>query len=195
MDSRPRTPRPRAGPSADWPPDDGPVGDETREPAVDDEREAPEQSEPPARPRRRRGVIAAVVVALVAAGIYGLCTLGPVRTVLRQSFTQMSSPYLQFYFNGTPWVSGELLNVPLGIIPHGENASKYDVRLWVVDHAGKTDYSSTVALPVRGGMGTENYSLLVPPGGEVVWAQVSNTSLSLHFRFAGSAFFTQSSAP
>lgn len=158
----------------------------------------PSEREPAGRLRlarpRRRGVIVAVAVAVLAAAIYGVCSLAPVRTVLRQSFTQISSPALQFYFNGNPWVSGELLNIPLGIELHGSSGLKtYDVRVWMVDGGGKTDFSSTVALPVRNGTGAENFSLLIRAGGQVVWAQVAGTSLSLHYRFAGSAIASPSS--
>jgi hypothetical protein len=183
--------------------DDGPASDDEREWTPKQRGRAAPPDKPPAREaakrpdpsrRRRRGVIVAGAVTLVVAAVYGVCSLGPVRTVLRQSFTQISSPTLQFFFNGDPWVSGELLNVPLGVDWHSSSGpSTYNVRIWMVDGGGKTDFSSTVALPVRDGTGAENFSLLIPTGGQVVWAQVEGTSLSLHYRFAGSALASPSS--
>lgn len=202
MDSRTGAPRRRADLSDGWNPDgDGPAADDararvpkTRGRAGADEPTPRASAAPPGPSHRlRRGVIAAVVVALVAAGIYGVCSLSPVRKVLRQSFTQINTPTLQFYFNGDPWVSGELLNLPLGLLWHnGSSSGDYHVRVWIVDGGGKTDFSSTVALPVRDGAGTQNFSLLIPAGGQVVWAQVEGTSLSVHYRFAGSAFASPS---
>lgn len=128
------------------------------------------------------------LVLLVIAAVYGVCAISPVRTVLRQSFTQISAPNPQFYLNGNPWVSGQFLNVPLGIILQGgQNATSYKVHVWTVDHAGKTDASTTVTLPTRDGKGAVNFKLPIPTDAQLVWAQVEGTSLSVHYRFAGSA--------
>jgi len=180
--------------------DNGPVddGDTAEDDAAvrtprDQDRPVP-RSAAPAAPSvpwvarsRGRAVFAAAIAALGVAAVYVLASAGPVRTVLRQSFSQMSSPSIQFYFNGDPWVSGELLNVPLGILLNASYAGSYTVRLWTVDGAGKSDFSSTVTVPVRNGAGTANVSLPVPVGGQVLWAQLEGTSLAVHFRFAGSA--------
>lgn len=144
---------------------------------------------------RRRGILAAAAVVLVAAAVYGVSTLGPVRTVLRQSFTPLSSPATQFYLNGDPWVSGEYLNVPLGaILQNGPGSAKYQIQVWTVDASGKTDASTTVTLAVQGGKGAANFMLPIPQGAQLVWAQIEGTSLSVHYRFAGSALPSASSS-
>jgi len=137
---------------------------------------------------RGRSAWAVALVLLVVAAVYGVCNLAPVRTVLRQSFTQVSSPNPQFYLNGNPWVSGQYLNVPLGIIRQGgHSAMSYKVHVWTVDHAGKTDATTTVTLPTQDGKGAANFKLPIPTDAQLVWAQVEGTSLSVHYRFAGSA--------
>ena len=144
---------------------------------------------------RRNAAIAMATVAAAAAGIYAATTVGTVHTVLRQSFTQISSPNIQFYLNGDPFLSGEFLNVPLGILLGGSGAGGYTVHLWTVDGAGKTDSSTAVTVPVQNGAGAVTASVPIPVGAQVLWAQVEGTSLSVHYRFAGSATATASSSP
>ena len=137
---------------------------------------------------RGRSASAVALVLLVIAAVYGVCTLSPARTVLRQSFTQISTPNMQFYLNGNPWISGQFLNVPIGMILQGGRAAKsYPVHVWTVDRAGKVDASTTVTLPTADGKGTANFKLPIPTDAQLVWAQVEGTSLSVHYRFAGSA--------
>ncbi len=122
------------------------------------------------------------------AGVCGVCALSPVRILIRQSFTQISSPNTQFYLNGNPWISGQFLNVPIGMILQGGRAAKsYPVHVWTVDRAGKIDASTTVTLPTQNGKGAANFKLPIPTDAQLVWAQVEGTSLSVHYRFAGSA--------
>jgi len=144
---------------------------------------------------RRNAAIAMATVAAAAAGIYAATTVGTVHTVLRQSFTQMSSPNIQFYLNGDPFLSGEFLSVPLGILLGGSGQGGYTVHLWTVDGAGKTDSSTAVTVPVQNGAGAVTASVPIPVGAQVLWAQVEGTSLSVHYRFAGSATATASSSP
>ncbi len=109
-------------------------------------------------------------------------------TVLRQSFTEISSPGTQFYLNGNPWISGQFLNVPLGVIVQNDpGVTSYRIRLWTVDGSGRTDATTTVTLPIRDGRGTANYQLPIPVEAQLVWAALEGTSYSLHYRFAGSA--------
>jgi hypothetical protein len=120
-----------------------------------------------------------------------VCTLSPVRTVLRQSFTEMGKPTTQFYLDGSPWVSGEYLEVPLGVTEQdGPSAGGFKVRLWTVDGAGATVSSTTVTLAYRDGQGAENLRVTVPPSAQLVWAQIEGTSLSVHYRFEGTALIT-----
>ena len=120
-----------------------------------------------------------------------VCTLSPVRTVLRQSFTKMGEPSTQFYLNGSPWVTGEYLEVPLGVTEQdGPSSGSFKVRVWTVDAGGGTVSSGTVALVYRDGQGARNFSVTVPLTAQVVWAQIEGTSLSVHYRFEGSALVT-----
>lgn len=144
---------------------------------------------------RRNAMVAVAAVAAAAAGVYAATTVRSVHTVLRQSFTQVTSPSMQFYLNGDPYVSGEFLNVPLGILLNGSGAGGYTVHLWTVDGAGKSDSSTAVTVPVQSGAGAVNVSLPIPVDAQVLWAQVEGTSLSVHYRFAGSATATANSAP
>lgn len=155
---------------------------------------APESAEPPTRsasaPRRRVGLVGYLAICLVGA-LAAVCTLTPVRTVLRQSFTEMGKPTTQFYLNGSPWVSGEYLEVPLGVTEQdGPSAGGFKVRLWTVDATGATVSSTTVTLAYRDGQGAENLSVTVPPSAQLVWAQIEGTSLSVHYRFEGTALIT-----
>lgn len=143
---------------------------------------------------RGRCVTAVALVLVAVAALYGVGRLAPVRTVLRQSFTEISSPSAQFYLNGNPWISGRFLNVPLGIIVQNDRGvTVYRIRVWTVDGSGKTDASTTVTLPIRDGRGTANYQLSIPVQAQLVWAAVEGTSYSLHYRFAGSALPSASS--
>jgi hypothetical protein len=146
------------------------------------------------RSRGRSAAAAAVVLGIVAA-LFGLGRLTPVRTVLRQSFTEISTPSTQFYLNGNPWISGQFLNVPLGVIVHSDpNVTSYRIHVWTVDGSGKTDASATVTLPVEDGKGTANYQLPIPVEAQLVWAALEGTPYSLHYRFAGSALPTASAS-
>jgi hypothetical protein len=128
----------------------------------------------------------AVAAILVAVGSFG-----PVNTLLRQSFTRMDPPATQFYLNGSPWVSGEYLAVPLGLIEqNGASDGTVKVRLWTVDASGKTVSSGTVDFGYRNGRGTQNLSVLVPASAQIVWAQIVGTTLSVHYRFEGSGLPT-----
>lgn len=144
---------------------------------------------------RNRAVLLVLTVVLAAAALFGIGNLGPVHRVLLQSFTQVGSPSMQFYLNGDPWVVGEFLNVPLGMIVQDDpGAVSFQVHVWTVSAAGKTDASTAVTLPVQNGKGAVNFSLPIPTDAQLVWAQVEGTSLSVHYRFAGSALPTPSAS-
>ncbi|HZU55879.1 MAG TPA: hypothetical protein VFA06_08425 [Actinocrinis sp.] len=164
---------------------------ETEADATAEEVETGAAGEPPApwflRSRGRSTAAVAAVLAVVAA-LLGISRLAPVHTVLRQSFTEISSPNTQFYLNGNPWISGQFLNVPLGVIVQNDpSVTNYRIHVWTVDGSGKADASTTVTLPIRDGRGTANYQLPIPVEAQLVWAAVEGTPYSLHYRFAGSA--------
>jgi hypothetical protein len=147
----------------------------------------------PRRSRRRlAGVLALVLAAL--AGLYGVSTLGPVHTVLRQSFTDETKPSVDFYFNGTPYVSGEWLEVPLGVL-NGTQSGGYSVQLWIVDATGRVQSTATAKLAAAGGRGAVNVNILLRGAGQIVWARLVGTSLTVHDRFEGSPLGTVSPTP
>jgi hypothetical protein len=143
------------------------------------------------RSRRPRFALALVLVLVVAAGLYGVSTIGPVRTVLGQSFTNETKPTVDFYFNGSPYVSGEWLEVPLGVL-NAPQSGTYTVKLWIVDVNGKVLSTETAKLPYKQGHGAANLNLLLRGAGQLVYAQVVGTSLTVHFRFEGSPLGTVS---
>jgi hypothetical protein len=150
------------------------------------------------RPRRSggsRGRIATILALVLAAlaGLYGVSTLGPVHTVLRQSFTDEAKPSVDFYFNGAPYVSGEWLEVPLGVL-NGTQSGGYSVKLWIVDAAGKVQSTATAKLPAAAGRGAVNVNILLRGAGQIVWARLVGTSLTVHDRFEGSPLGTVSPA-
>lgn len=150
----------------------------------------------PRRPSRRGALRPILAVVAVGAVLAVVCSLGPVRTVLRQSFTDMSGPTAQFYLNGSPWVSGEYLEVPLGVIEqNGPSSGSLHVHLWTVDAQGKTVSSAVVPLGYRDGRGVQNVAVTVPVTAQIVWAQVQGTSLSVHYRFEGTALPSISPSP
>lgn len=170
-------------------------GAETVDAAVAPDSGAADDRQTPWILRSRGRLVAAVAVVVIAvAALYGVGRLAPVRNVLRQSFTEISSPSAQFYLNGNPWISGRFLNVPLGIIVQNDrDVTTYRIHVWTVDGSGKTDASTTVTLPIRNGRGAANFQLPIPVQAQLVWAAVEGTSYTLHYRFAGSALPSASS--
>lgn len=139
---------------------------------------------PTRQPGRRAAGVWAVLVLLVV-GAFGLAHVGPVRTVLRQSFTDETKPSVDFYFNGAPYVSGEWLQVPLGVL-NAPPSGAYSVRLWTVDAAGKVQSTASATLRYTGGRGSVNVNVLQHGAGQIVVAQLVGTSLTVHYRYEGS---------
>ena len=140
-----------------------------------------------------RPILVAVAVCAVLAAVL---SIAPARTVLRQSFTDVRSPTTQFYLNGSPWVSGEYLEVPLGVIEqNGPGEGSFHIHLWTVDARGATVSSAVVPLAYRDGRGVQNVAVTVPADAQIVWAQVQGTSLSVHYRFEGTALPSLSPSP
>ena len=154
-------------------------------------RTGPARREPTPRPRRSRIVFALVLVLILAVGGYGVSTLGPVRTLLRQSFTDQTKPTVDFYFNGAPYVSGEWLQVPLGVL-NAPRSGTYAVRLWIVDATGKVLSTGTAKLGYAQGHGAVNVNLLLHGSGQIVFARLVGTSLTVHYRYEGSPLGTAS---
>jgi hypothetical protein len=136
------------------------------------------------RPSVRAARLWAVLVLLVA-GAVAVSSLGPVRTVLRQSFTDETKPNVDFYFTGDPYVSGEWIQVPLGVL-NAPQSGAYPVHLWTVDAAGKVESTATSTLRYTAGRGSVNVDVLQRGDGEIVVAQLVGTTLTVHFRYEGS---------
>jgi hypothetical protein len=169
MESRARDADDPAGESADPP---GPVsGPRRRGIAV-------------LRPSRRVAKLYAVLAVLVVGGV-AASSLGPVRTILKQSFTDQTKPSVDFYFTGAPYVSGEWIQVPLGVL-NGSNSGVYDVSLWTVDAAGKVESTANAKLPYAHGRGEVNVNILQKGDGQIVMARIVGMSLTVHYRYEGS---------
>jgi hypothetical protein len=135
-----------------------------------------------------------VIAGVVALALFALCSLGPVRTILRQSFTNQTTPSVDFYFNGAPYISGEWLEVHLGVL-NAPASGAYEVRLWTVDAKGKVQSTETAKLAYTGGRGAVNVNFLLRGDGEILWAQLEGTPLAVHYRFEGSPLGTLSPSP
>lgn len=165
--------------------------DVREEPAEEPRRRSRQAAGRPSGPRRPKVPLAIALVLAVAVGLYGLTTLGPVRTILRQSFTNQTAPSVDFYFNGAPYISGEWLEVHLGVL-NAPASGVYSVRLWIVDAKDKVLTSQTTELSYTAGRGEANVNVLLNGNGEMIWAQLEGTALTLHYRFEGSPLGTLS---
>jgi hypothetical protein len=149
----------------------------------------------PARGRRVRLRVVAVT-GVVAAGLALLAfvvTLAPVRTVLRQSFTRIPSPYTEMYFSGAPTVSGIDLIAPVTVINHATRSDSFELRIWVVDAAGATDASTSMTVTPKHGEAKTvvEVSVQLPANGQVLWVALVGQTQTLHYRFAGAALPAQ----
>jgi hypothetical protein len=108
-----------------------------------------------------------------------------VQTVLRQSFSQLPTPYTELYFTSTPAVDGTTLNVPVTIDEHDNASAIVSLKVWLVDDSGKTDAAVTSKLTPEGGVTHTTVSVPVPAAAEVVYVQVAGRPETLHYRFAG----------
>jgi hypothetical protein len=145
----------------------------------------PREGEPAARswPRPSKWLVLGLLAAPLA--VAGLAQVPAVKTVLRQSFSQLPASSAELFFTSSPSVSGGALDVPITVNVHGAAVRSVAVKVWLVDAAGKTDAATTVDLtPVRGTV-AQVVTLQVPTDAEVVFVNLVGQSQTLHYRIAG----------
>jgi hypothetical protein len=128
--------------------------------AAPDEASAPAEESRPRSRRRRRGrrpstpkrAASALLGGLVAVALaVGLWSVGPVRTVLLQSFTEQQSPYTELYFTAAPAFDGATVVVPITIDTHGTDVSSFTLKVQLETDSGAVVSTATVALVPRDG--------------------------------------------
>ncbi|WP_034266150.1 hypothetical protein [Actinospica robiniae] len=138
------------------------------------------------RERRRRRVFGATAAALVVALLFGIGRIPAVRTVLRQSFTRMSSPAPAIYFTADPTVDGAVLHVPLALDPHASGTTTFTVKAWLVTGSGSTGPTLSAKVTARGTVVKTVLDVLLPKDPEVVWVSLAGADgQTLHYRIAG----------
>ncbi|MFJ8043008.1 hypothetical protein ACIRBX_21190 [Kitasatospora sp. NPDC096147] len=134
-----------------------------------------------AGPPWRRPALAALAVVLLAALAW---QVPPVRTVLRQSFTQQNAAFTELYFTDTPAFEGATAVVPVALNAHGTGEKAYRLRvvLLTIDGAGVNERTLDVTpedgTPVRA-------TARVPAGSDVTAVRVELVGhpQTLLFRF------------
>jgi hypothetical protein len=127
-------------------------------------------------------LLAAVLAAVLGAGLW---MIPSVRTILRQSFTQLPSPYTELYFTSAPSVSGTNLDVPVSVDAHTAAVHSFTVKVWLINGAGKTDAATTATLPAKDGAASSVVTIHVPGDAEVLYVSLVGSTEVLHYRIAG----------
>lgn len=158
------------------------------EPAETESEESDAADEAPPRKPRRRLIVAAAVV-LVLAVLGGLGSLSSVQTILRQSFTRLPTAYTEMYLSGTPTVSGITLSVPVTVVNHSTTQDAFTLKVWTVNGAGKTDMTTSIKVAPKHGEATVVVKVAVqmPSDAQVLWINLAGQPQTLHYRIAGEA--------
>jgi hypothetical protein len=165
--------------------DAGTVADDADDTDADADADDPEPTPPWSvrslleRHRRRLKIAAAGVAAV---GI--LLALPPVRTQLRDSFTRLPQPYTALYFTAPPQVDGTVLTVPVSVHAVDTGAATFSVRVWTVDSKGQVENSKTADLKWDGQALSAVVSMPVNPQAAYVWAALSGSNETLHYKIA-----------
>ena len=134
-------------------------------------------------PRRALLPVGAVALLLVLA--LGAWSVPSVRTVLRQSFTRIPTPYTELYFTSPPVIDGNAVTVPVTVTDHGTGTAVYQVRVELETDRGKVLRSATAPLKPRDGVAVPIVLHLSSAGGmTVVKVTLPGHAESLHYRIA-----------
>lgn len=142
----------------------------------------------PRRPRGRRPahlrLIAALLAVAVAVAVAVACFAPGVRSVLRESFTQIPASYTELYFTSPPTLDGNTATVPVSVVPHGDAGLTHRVRVLVEAPGGRVTASTTrtVTAPAADVRTASVVRLPVSDGGSVVRVELVGHDQTLHFR-------------
>ena len=189
--------RPGGGHEAEQEPEE-PEEPEAPEESADDDGDtgdADDHGEDGSNPKRRgllAGGAALVVVLLVWLG-----TLPSIQTILRQSFTQLPTPYTEMYFSGTPTVSGITLSVPVTVVNHATTQDSFTLKVWTQNAAGKTDMTTSIKVTPKHGEAVivVKVAVQMPADAQVLWINLAGQSQTLHYRIAGEAIPSPTATP
>ncbi|HZP53366.1 hypothetical protein [Actinocrinis sp.] len=164
-------------------------------PRAPNEPPAPQEDGPAVRswPRPSRRLVLGVLAALVA--LWAVSSIPAVKTVLRQSFSQLPAANTELYFTSSPSVSGTSLNVPITVNVHGTSARSVPVRVWLENASGKTDATASVTLTAAHGTAAKVVTLQLPADAEVVYVNLVGQPQTLHYRIAGIRIPTSTGGP
>jgi hypothetical protein len=135
----------------------------------------------PWRPSKR--LVLGVLAALLS--LAAVAQVPAVKTVLRQSFTQLPATSAELYFTSSPSVSGSALNVPIAVNLHAMSARSVTVKVWLENGAGAPDAATSVTLTPEHGAAAKVVTLQVPTDAEVVYVNLVGHPQTLHYRIAG----------
>ena len=129
---------------------------------------------------RRRFTIGAAGVAAIGL----LLALPPVRSQLRDSFTQLPKPYTALYFTSPPQVDGTVLTVPVSVHAVNTGSEAFSVRVWTVDAKGQADESRSADLRWDGQALSAVVAMPVNPAAVYVWVSLGGSTETLHYKIA-----------
>lgn len=132
-------------------------------------------------PRWRRPLLAVLALASVVAGAVNV---PQVRTVLRQSFTQLPQTTTALYFTSDPSINGTVLSVPITVDGKNTGLSTYRVKVWTETAAGKVDGSTSAQVPTVKGVTAAVVRLPVATDAAAVWASLDGTGQVIHFKIS-----------
>lgn len=140
---------------------------------------------------RRRPIRALTWLASVLA-VLGLCAgawaTPRFRTVLRQSFTEQVTPYVELYFTASPTFEGATVAVPMAVNAHGTASAPYQLQVQLESSSGVVVTATRVELVPRNGVPVQVTAYLrLPSSASASVASVAvalvGHSQRLHFAF------------
>ena len=150
------------------------------------------------RSTKQRSILIRVgAVCAAVLGLYGVSEIPAVSTLLRQSFTQLPTPYTDMYFSGTPVVDGILLTVPVTVVDHATTADSFVLKVWMTNAAGAKESATSLTVTPKHGQATTvvKVSAQLPADAQVVWISLAGQTQTLHYRIAGVGIPTPTTTP
>ncbi|MET9108829.1 hypothetical protein ABZX29_19905, partial [Streptomyces zhihengii] len=153
----------------------------------------------PRRPRGRRPAHLRLIAALlaVAVAVAVACFAPGVRSVLRESFTEIPASYTELYFTSPPALDKNTAVVPVSVVSHGDAGLTHRVRVLVEAPGGRVTASTTrtVTAPATDVRTASVVRLPVSDGGSVVRVELVGHDQTLHFRLGAPGSPTPQGTP